>query len=126
LLYVALRLCETGDESNAGNDVARHPSGQRDPLMKARLLLPLSLVLMACVPPEPKPDDPVDPVPLHACGASDLQGLVGQSAKVLDTIRFGQTTRIIRPGMAVTMDFVANRLNIWIAEGDVIARVTCG
>jgi hypothetical protein len=24
------------------------------------------------------------------------------------------------------MDFVANRLNIWIAEGNVIERVTCG
>jgi hypothetical protein len=94
--------------------------------MKARVLLALSFVLMACVPPELGPQNPVDPVPVDACGASDLQGLVGQSAKVLETIRFGQTTRIIRPRMAVTMDFVATRLNIWIAEGEVIARVTCG
>jgi Peptidase inhibitor I78 family len=94
--------------------------------MNAHPLLALPFVLMACVPPEPDPRNPVDPVAMDACGASDLQGLVGQSARVLETIRFGQTTRIIRPGMAVTMDFVANRLNIWIAEGNVIERVTCG
>ena len=94
--------------------------------MKAPFMLVLPLVLMACIPPEPGPQYPVDPVPMDQCGAADLQGLVGQSARVLQTMRFGQTMRIIRPGMAVTMDFVANRLNIWIAEGDVIERVTCG
>lgn len=94
--------------------------------MKSYALFALALVVTACVPPEPGPQYPVDPLPLDACGAADLQDLVGQRAKVLETMRFGQTTRIIRPGMAVTMDFVANRLNIWIAEGDVIERVTCG
>jgi Peptidase inhibitor I78 family len=94
--------------------------------MKNAILFVLPLALLACVPTEPAPRDPGDPVPVEDCGAADLQGLVGQSARVLETMRFGQTTRIIRPGMAVTMDFVADRLNIWIAEGDMIERVTCG
>lgn len=94
--------------------------------MKHPILLALPLVVLACVPTEPAPEYSVDPLPVQECGAADLQGLVGQSAKVLQTMRFGQTTRIIRPGMAVTMDFVADRLNIWIAEGDVIERITCG
>ena len=94
--------------------------------MKPLVLLALPFVLMACVPPAPGPLYPVDPIPMDDCGAAELQGLVGQGAKVLETIRVGQTTRIIRPGMAVTVDFSATRLNIWIAEDDVIERVTCG
>lgn len=94
--------------------------------MKTPLLLALPLVLMACIAPEPGPQFPADPAQVDACGAADLQGLVGQSTRVLESIRFGQTTRIIRPGMAVAMDFAADRLNIWIAEGEVIERVTCG
>jgi Peptidase inhibitor I78 family len=94
--------------------------------MKHAILFVLPLALLACVPTEPAPQYPVDPLPVEDCGAAELQGLVGQSAQILQTMRFGQTTRIIRPGMAVTMDFVADRLNIWIAEGDVIERVTCG
>ena len=94
--------------------------------MKPLVRVAMALVLTACVAPEPEPQYPGDPVTADACGAAELQGLVGQSGKVLETNRFGQTTRIIRPGMAVTMDFVADRLNIWIAEGNVIERVTCG
>lgn len=86
--------------------------------------LALPLILMACVDPAPVP--PVDPEPIDDCRASALQGLVGQKATVLRTMRFGTTVRIIQPGMAVTMDFIPDRLNIWIAEGGVIESVTCG
>lgn len=89
------------------------------------LLFALPLALMACVP-EPAP--PVtDPLPMaDACGASGLQDLVGQSATKLEVIRFARTVRIIRPGMAVTMDYSAERLNIEINEAEIIARVSCG
>ena len=89
-------------------------------------LLSLPLVLMGCVEPEAVPQVPPEQVPVDECGASGLQGLVGQRETVLQTMRFGQTVRIIQPGMAVTMDYSATRLNIWIAEGGVIARLTCG
>lgn len=94
-------------------------------MRSAALLLVLPLGLMACVP-EPMPPAP-DPAPMEdACGASALQGLVGQSAKKLETMRFAKTVRIIRPGMAVTMDYSAERLNIEVNAAEVITRVSCG
>lgn len=62
---------------------------------------------------------------LSACGADALQGLVGQPASVLQTMRFGTETRIIRPDMAVTMDYRADRLNIEIDRAERISRVHC-
>ena len=59
------------------------------------------------------------------CGADALQGLVGQPATVLETMRFAGETRIIRPGMAVTMDYRADRLNIEIDRAERISRVHC-
>jgi Peptidase inhibitor I78 family len=93
------------------------------------MILPLASWLAACVPPEPEPNVPIDPIPVDQCGAADLQFLVGQNARVLQAMRFAQTVRVIQPGMAVTMDFLPQRLNIWLVEGasgDVIDRVTCG
>lgn len=98
-----------------------------------RLSLVLApLALMACIqtlPPQPGPQ----PLPAeNACGAASLQVLVGQPATVLAAMTFPAPTRIIQPGMAVTMDYAPNRLNIWLgdgrvlAEGQVIQRVTCG
>lgn len=87
------------------------------------LALPgLALVIAACQPVPPTPDD----LTLVACGASDLQLLVGQDKSVLAAMTFPAPTRIIEPGMAVTMDYSATRLNIWIAADDSIDRVTCG
>lgn len=79
------------------------------------------ILLAACVEPPPVAMPAED-----ACGAAGLQGLVGQPATVLQTMRFGVQTRIIRPGMAVTMDYRADRLNIEIDAAEVIARVACG
>lgn len=77
-------------------------------------------VLAACQPvaPEEGPD-------LASCGADALQYLVGQPASVLQTMRFGQETRIIRPDTAVTMDYRAERLNIEIDRTERISRVHC-
>ncbi len=89
------------------------------------LLLALPIALMGCMP-EPEPPVP-DPMPVEdACGANGLQDLVGQSAKKLEVMRFGTPVRMIRPGMAVTMDYSAERLNIEINEAEIISRVSCG
>jgi hypothetical protein len=85
------------------------------------LLLVAALSLSACVAPAPS----VDPGP-DACKASELQYLVGQPGVVLDGMRFSQDVRVIQPGIAVTMDYSATRLNIWLDRRDVIERVTCG
>lgn len=64
--------------------------------------------------------------PAGTCGAAALQDLVGQSETVLQTMKFGTPVRIIYPGMAVTMDYSADRLNIEINEAGKIFRVVCG
>lgn len=59
------------------------------------------------------------------CGAVGLQHLVGQPAKVLQTMKFVGEVRIVRPGMAVTMDYRPDRLNIDIDATERIIRVHC-
>lgn len=90
-----------------------------------RMLIGVALcgALGACVP-KAGPGSPAEPIE-NACGALELQGLVGQSARVLETMRFGTEVRIIRPGTAVTMDFRAERLNIEIDAVERITRVYC-
>lgn len=91
------------------------------------LTLALTLALAGCVyesPPfegTPAPGDTPT-----ACGAPELQGLVGQPESVLETMRFSQTLRVIQPGMAVTMDYSPFRLNILIGRSGLIERVYCG
>ncbi len=60
------------------------------------------------------------------CGADELQDLVGQPATRLETMRFGTEVRVIHPGMAVTMDYSAGRLNIDVDAAGSIVRVYCG
>jgi hypothetical protein len=93
-----------------------------------RLLALLTPVILAsCVQPTLVPIEPIVGVEMiKTCGAADLQDLVGRSAKVLETMRFGSEVRIIRPGMAVTMDYREDRLNIEIDDKETIARVACG
>lgn len=77
-------------------------------------------------PAPPQAPEPQPPTLASTCGADGLQSLVGQPASVLQTMRFGTTTRLIRPGMAVTMDFSPSRLNIEIDARETITRVSCG
>lgn len=85
-------------------------------------LIPALFLLAACVPETlpPAPD------PVGSCGAAELQGLVGQPATVLETMKFAPPTRILRPGQAVTMDYSESRLNIVIDKAERIESVTCG
>ena len=87
-------------------------------------LLSLPIALLACVAPDAPPEGPLPSE--NACGAEDLQDLVGQSASRLQTMRFGGPVRIIRPDTAVTMDFSPNRLNIYIDGAEMISAVRCG
>jgi hypothetical protein len=79
-------------------------------------------LVAACTPEGTPPQDPTTPT----CGAGALQGLVGQPAAVLETMKFAGPVRILRPGMAVTMDYSAARLNIVIDAAERIERVECG
>lgn len=94
-----------------------------------RFALLLPMVFAACVegesPPDPGTGEPRTP-PVGTCAAQDLQDLVGRPASVLQTMKFGSETRIIRPGMPVTMDYREDRLNIEIDSKGLISRVSCG
>lgn len=79
------------------------------------------LLAAGCVAQVPDPGDPVD-----ACGAAELQYLVGQPGVVLDGMRFSQDVRVIEYGMAVTMEYNSARLNFQLDRWDVIERVNCG
>lgn len=91
--------------------------------MKRSATLVALMALSACVEapvtaePEPGTDE---------CHASAMQDLVGQDRSVLDTMRFGVPVRIIGPGQAVTMDYIATRMNIEYGENGRITRVSCG
>lgn len=91
------------------------------------LLIPLSLAACVEIESPPYPGDIPPPMPPEdSCGAPDLQFLRGQPETVLQTMKFGVPVRIIRPGMAVTMDYNPTRLNIEIDESGEIFRISCG
>ncbi|MBL4915737.1 I78 family peptidase inhibitor [Szabonella alba] len=89
--------------------------------MKPVFALPVVMSLLAaCVPQDQAPD------PVASCGAEGYQGLVGQHERALRGLRLPEPSRVIGPGMAVTMDFREDRLNIETGENRRILRVFCG
>ena len=90
-----------------------------------RLILPLVVVaLAACTPVIDGPFPPVDAP--DACGASGLQGLVGQPEAVIYATTFVGPIRVIRLGQPVTEEFSAERANFWLDAKGRITAVTCG
>ena len=91
--------------------------------MKAVTTLIITVVLTGCLaasPPEPAPDTFVP-----NCGQDRFRGLVGQDAAILRELDLPGTTRVVKPGMALTQDYRPDRLNISIDEDGLINRVWC-
>lgn len=80
--------------------------------------LALASLLAACVTAR-EPDR-------NACGADGMQGLVGRDRAMLAAMTLPAGTRIITPGMAVTEDYSASRLNIDIDARNRISGIWCG
>ena len=85
------------------------------------------LLLTACAP-TPAPE-PVQPPP--TCLAEKAQILLGKPATqelAAEGLRLtrAKTVRWMRPGMAVTMDYRADRLNILIDDTNMVTRLSCG
>lgn len=78
--------------------------------------------LAGCSVAEP----PVPPQANDTCGAGAFTALIGQDATVLETVLLLGPVRVIRPGDAVTMDYLRQRVNFVIAENETIQRVDCG
>lgn len=90
-----------------------------------RRLVLILMALSGCMAVEPLPAKEPAPRAL-ACGANDLQHLVGQSESVLAAMTFARPMRLIHPGVMITMDHNPGRLNINIGSSGKITRVWCG
>jgi hypothetical protein len=63
---------------------------------------------------------------LAACGADELQELVGQSPEMMGMMDIPMDARMLGPDDVATTDFVPDRLNISYDEDGVVTRVWCG
>jgi len=93
--------------------------------MRALILL---AALTACTPTPPAGTPPMAE---GNCSAEAATILVGKaySAEAIEKARLAsgsKIVRVIRPGMAVTMDYRIDRLNVDLDEKDVVTRVHCG
>ena len=106
--------------------------------MRMTLLLALgcALPLAACSQP-PKSTAPTsEPMAAGAdsatrCDPQKLTGLTGQTASETVIKKAVQDSgarhaRVLKPGMAMTMDFREDRLSIEVDEQNKIARANCG
>ena len=101
------------------------------------LTLALPLFIAACATPQGQRHEtgPREPISLRdeddLCGASRVQSYVGLRANATLREQIAERSgaasiRWIEPGMAVTMDFRADRLNAELDEDGVIRTLRCG
>lgn len=88
-------------------------------------LVPVVLLAACAGAPGPAvvPGQGGDPGP---CGADRMAGYIGQPVTALPGDEVPGPIRVIRPGDAVTEDWIETRLNVGLDEDDVIAALTCG
>lgn len=60
------------------------------------------------------------------CGAAQFGHLVGTSGDEVNESMFPQGSRVLRPGMVMTMDYRGDRLNVVIDDNGKVDRVYCG
>ncbi len=88
--------------------------------------LALGLSMAACVPTLPGGDPTPPRADLSQCGGNALYVLVGQPATTLPDRGGWDVLRVIRPGMMVTMDYSATRLNVHVDGAGTILALDCG
>ena len=84
----------------------------------------LFLGLSACNLPAEQ--EPITSNPSADCAKDQFDIYLWQRAETLDGLALPKGTRVIQPGMAVTMDFRPNRLNLAIGKTGRIERIYCG
>ena len=88
------------------------------------LLFPITLA--ACMTEHLPPPLP-EPFPIAGdCGAGALSHYVGRPLTDLPALGPSASLRVIRPGMAVTRDYSATRLNAEVDGQGLILRLSCG
>jgi len=89
--------------------------------MKSLIVIAPLLMLAACQAPTQGQVQNED-----ACGASSRQSLIGTPEAELNKSTLPTNTRIIHPDSVVTMDYSAQRLNVYLGKDGKVSRVTCG
>jgi len=77
------------------------------------------------VPPEAV-DNALEKREPDSCGAESLSGLIGQQEGVLRTVQLPAESRVVPFGALVTQEYNSHRVNIYLDEIGMIARITCG
>ena len=96
-----------------------------------RLALPLIALAAAGCTYDERPQTGTPPAVAGKCVADGLAGLTGKARSEAVTkqalqLSGAKTLRWIAPGMAVTMDYREDRLNLDIDEHGKITRAHCG
>ena len=99
--------------------------------MKPVVLFPVAaLALAACQSTDTPPaSDPLPAQPIEeqrACGADELQHLLGTAVGGFDFDGLGRTVRVLPPGSLYTQDYIPQRLNVDVDGGGTITRLWCG
>ncbi|OWU86495.1 hypothetical protein ATO6_06735 [Oceanicola sp. 22II-s10i] len=84
------------------------------------------LALAACREDDTASAQPAAPAPENACGAAELQDLVGKTFSP-DFLPPGtEKVRVLHPDSVMTMDFRSDRLNIRLDDSETITEIYCG
>lgn len=97
---------------------------------KALSVLGFASLTTACMTEPPSPPAP-PPLVSRACDAGPVQQYVGQSFATftLSDVQIqskSANARVIAPGTAVTSEFRADRVNVYVDQGNVVTRIVCG
>lgn len=93
--------------------------------MRIPLICASLLTLAACQQGTSSTDGPAADMDAQ-CIAPSLQTMVGQNRSELASQDLPNPTRILGPGMAMTMDYRPDRLNVEYDSDDIIVRIYCG
>lgn len=90
----------------------------------------LAMLTTACMTEPPAPTAP-PPLVSTTCDAAPVQRYVGQSFSTftLSDIRIAtksESVRSITPGMAVSSEFKADRVNVYLDASNIVTRIVCG
>jgi hypothetical protein len=118
------------------------PETPMAPIRPLLLALATALALGACapvdsgvsagapgnLPPPPTPREDEEPM---TCDAKDTAWALGKTADEATVTRVrtetgSKSVRVIKPGMAVTMDYREDRVNIDVDDANRILKVRCG
>lgn len=80
------------------------------------------LLLAGCAEPPEVPNQRATP---DLCGASGLQGLIGQPGDVVARMTLPKGTRVIAADSAITSDLRRERLNIELDAKGRVQRIAC-